>query len=124
MGGALAALLVVVAMAGLILLISRAWTPSPVTGRREVRLPGRQRAEVAAALADARWIAAHDERDGETRVLLRRSCTGPDGWPIVLEERVFDTVPGDDPAWEVRFTEAMAAARFRCEYLNREETAG
>jgi hypothetical protein len=123
MGGALAALLVVAAMAGLILLLARAWTPSPVTGRREVRLPGRRRAEVEAALAGARWSAAHDERDGETRVLLRRSCTGPDGWPIVLEERVFDTVPGDDPAWEARFTEAMAAARFRCEYLNREESA-
>ena len=124
MGWAIAAVLVVAALAALIVLVARAWTPSPVTGRQGGQLPGRQREEVAEAITGATWAAAHDEVDGVTRVLLRRSCTGPDGWPIVLEDRVFETVPADDPAWEVRFTEAMAAARFRCDYLNREESAG
>ena len=34
---------------------------------------------------------------------------------------MFDTFPAHDPMWEVRFTEAMAGARFRCSYLNTEE---
>jgi hypothetical protein len=42
----------------------------------------------------------------------------------VLEERVFATIPAADPAWEPRFTEAMARARFRCDYLNAEDAAG
>ncbi|MGY1715307.1 hypothetical protein [Geodermatophilus nigrescens] len=72
----------------------------------------------------ATWGPAHDEVDGVTRVLLRRSRPGPDGEPVVLEERVFTTFPADDPAWETRFTEAMAGARFRCRYLDAEESAG
>src|SRR3954464_5601755 len=83
-------------------------------------LPARERAQVAAAIAGARWAPAHDEVDGTTRVLLRRSYTGLDGLPAVLEERVFETLPARDPAWESRFTEAMAGARFRCQYLNAE----
>ncbi|MGY1649821.1 hypothetical protein [Geodermatophilus sp. SYSU D01119] len=72
----------------------------------------------------ATWGAAHDEVDGVTRVLLRRSRPGPDGEPVVLEDRVFATFPADDPAWEARFTEAMAGARFRCRYLDAEESPG
>ena len=45
-------------------------------------------------------------------------------YPVVLEERVLQTFPADDPAWEARFTEGMAAARFRCSYLNAEESPG
>ena len=123
--GALAWLLVLVAaLALLAVLVARATTPALPTGRRGLRLPGRQRAELARTLEAARWAAAHDEQDGVTRVLLRRSCTGPDGWPLVLEERVFATIPASDPDWEPRFTEAMAQARFRCDYLNTEEAAG
>ena len=123
--GALAWLLVVVvALAALVVLLGRPTLPALPTGRRGERLPPRRRAELARTLADARWAAAHDEEDGVTRVLLRRSCTGPDGWPLVLEERVFATIPASDPDWEPRFTEAMAQARFRCEYLNTEEAAG
>jgi hypothetical protein len=123
--GALAWLLVlVVALAALAVLVGRATTPALLTGRRGVRLPGRQRAQLARTLEAARWAAAHDEQDGVTRVLLRRSCTGPDGWPLVLEERVFVTIPASVPDWEPRFTEAMAQARFRCDYLNTEEAAG
>jgi hypothetical protein len=85
-------------------------------------LPARDRAWLAASIAHARWAPAHDEVDGSTRVLLRRSCTGLDGRPEVLEERVFETFPADDPAWEARFTEAMAGARYRCGYLNTEES--
>jgi hypothetical protein len=85
------------------------------------RLPSRQRAELAAAIAHARWVPAHDEVDGTTRVLVRRSYTGLDGRPVVLDERVIETFPAQDPAWEVSFTEAMARARFRCSYLNTEE---
>ena len=86
------------------------------------RLPGRARGELAAAIAQARWVPAHDEVDGTTRVLLRRTYTGLDGRPAVLEERVLETFPAQDPAWEARFTEAMSNARFRCAYLNAEES--
>ena len=65
---------------------------------------------------------AHDEVDGVTRVLLRRTYTGLDGRPAVLEERVLETFPAQDPAWEALFTEAMSRARFRCAYLNAEES--
>jgi hypothetical protein len=87
-----------------------------------VRLPSRERAELAAAIAQARWVPGHDEVDGETRVLVRRTYTGLNGLPVVLEERVLDTFPALDPAWEARFTEAMSNARFRCAYLNAEES--
>jgi hypothetical protein len=84
-------------------------------------LPARERAELAGAIARARWTPAHDEVDGTTRVLVRRSYTGLDGQPVVLEERVLETFPANDPAWEALFTEAMSKARFRCSYLNTEE---
>jgi hypothetical protein len=84
-------------------------------------LPSRQRAELAAAIAQARWVPGHDEVDGTTRVLVRRVYTGLDGRPVLLEERVLETFPAQDPAWEARFTEAMSSARFRCAYLNAEE---
>ena len=87
-------------------------------------LPARQRAELAEAVARAHWAPAHDEVDGVTRVLLRRSYPGADGLPVVLEDRVYTTFPAADPAWEARFTEAMSGARFRCSYLNAEESAG
>jgi hypothetical protein len=87
------------------------------------QIPARQRAELAQAIAQARWAPAHDELDGATRVLLRRSYVGLDGLPVVLEERVLETFPAADPAWEALFTEAMSKARFRCEYLNAEESA-
>lgn len=84
-------------------------------------IPSRQRAELAAAIAEARWVPAHDEVDGETRVLVRRVYTGLDGRPVVQDERVLETFPARDPAWEARFTESMSAARYRCDYLNAEE---
>ena len=107
---------------GLILLLGWVvWTAVrggvPGTGA----LPSRQRAELAAAIAQARWVPGHDEVDGTTRVLVRRAYTGLDGHPVVIEERVLETFPAADPAWEARFTEAMAKARFRCTYLNTEE---
>jgi hypothetical protein len=117
-------LLLVAALAALAVLVGRATTPALPSGRRGIRLPARRRAEMARSLETARWAATHDEQDGITRVLLRRACTGPDGWPLVLEERVFATIPASDPDWEPRFTEAMALARFRCDYLNTEEAAG
>jgi hypothetical protein len=86
-------------------------------------LPARQRAELAAAIERARWVPGHDEVDGQTRVLLRRTYPGLDGHPTVLEERVLDTFSARDPAWEARFTEAMSQARFRCTYLNTEESS-
>ena len=87
-------------------------------------LPTRDRELMAAAIAQARWVPGHDEVDGQTRVLVRRTYTGLDGRPEVLEERVLETFPAQDPAWEALFTEAMARARFRCTYLNGEERAG
>lgn len=85
-------------------------------------LPSRQRAQLAAAIEQARWVPAHDEVDGTTRVLVQRTYIGLDGRPEVLDERVLETFPAQDPAWEARFTEAMSAARFRCTYLNAEES--
>ncbi|SFN97724.1 hypothetical protein SAMN05660359_00729 [Geodermatophilus obscurus] len=116
-----AELVVLLLLAGLLLYGLGVWSASPSgsPGATPARLPGRRRTE--AAVARARWAPAHDEVDGETRVLLRRAYTGPDGLPAVLEERVFQTFPSADPAWEVRFTEAMADARYRCGYLNAEE---
>jgi hypothetical protein len=87
------------------------------------RLPARDRELVAAAIARARWVPGHDEVDGRTRVLVRRTCTGLDGRPEVLEERVMETFSAQDPSWEALFTEAMSRARFRCTYLNGEEQA-
>jgi hypothetical protein len=84
-------------------------------------LPPGPRAELAAAIAAARWVPAHDEVDGATRVLVRKTYTRLDGRPEVLEERVLTTFPSDDPEWEVRFIEGMSQARFRCTYLNAEE---
>lgn len=122
MTGLLAAVALVVVLALVI-----AWVTWPE--RRLVALAGperralspRDRARMAEAVAAARWAPAHDEVGGRTRVLLRRSCTGLDGLPVVLEGRVFAEFPADDPAWEARFTEAMAGARFRCRYLDAEE---
>ncbi|HEV7211921.1 MAG TPA: hypothetical protein VGN47_09455 [Blastococcus sp.] len=86
------------------------------------RLSARDRAELATAIERARWAPGHHEADGVTRVLVRRSYTGLDGRPVVLEERVLETFPANDPAWEGLFTEAMSKARFRCQYLNAEES--
>ncbi|RBY74444.1 hypothetical protein DQ238_21980 [Geodermatophilus sp. TF02-6] len=115
---ALTELVLFVLLAGLLLYALGTW--STRTGPR--RLPARRRAELATAVAQARWAPAHDEVDGVTRVLLRRCYTGLDGLLVVLEERVYTTFPASDPAWEARFTEAMSGARFRCTYLNAEES--
>ena len=115
-------LLVLAVALGLILLFGLAvWTAlRGGNGARGV-LPSRERAALAAAIAQARWIPGHDEVEGETRVLVRRAYTGLDGQPVVLEERVLESFPAQDPAWEARFTEGMSKARFRCTYLNTEE---
>ena len=114
-------LLLLVGAAALVVLCGWvAWTA--VSGRAGTRaLPSRERAQIAAAIAEARWVPGHDEVDGTTRVLVRRGYTGLDGHPVVLEQRVLESCPADDPAWEVLFTEAMSKARFRCGYLNSEE---
>lgn len=121
---ALAELLIVLLLVGLLVLGGwAAWTAlrAPAGGPGAPALPPRQRAAVAAAIAGAHWVPAHAETNGVTRVLLHRTYTGLDGRPVVLEERMLQSFPADDPAWEARFTEAMAAARFRCSYLNAEE---
>lgn len=98
----------------------RAWAGPRPLGAVDTALvlPPRARAELAAAIAAARWAPAHDEVDGETRVLVRKSYTGLDGRPETLEERVIVAFASDDPQWEVRFIEGMGQARFRCTYLN------
>ncbi len=118
---ALVELVLILAVLALLVVVGRAlWT---ALQRDAVgALPARQRAELAAAIDRARWVPAHDEVDGMTRVLVRRTYTGLDGRQAVLDERVLQTFPAQDPAWEARFTEAMSAARFRCAYLNAEES--
>ena len=61
----------------------RAWVgPRPAIALDAAHvLPAGARAELAAAIAAARWAPAHDEVDGATRVLVRRSYTGLDGRP-------------------------------------------
>ena len=118
----LAELVLVVLLVGLLVL--GAWAALTAwRGAAPGRLPTRERAELAAAIDRARWVPAHDEVDGVTRVLLRRAYTGLDGHPAVLDERVLETFPAQDPAWEALFTEAMSRARFRCAYLNAEESS-
>ena len=123
---ALAELVMLLALVGLLVYALGVWSTRPAVppGVGRQRLPAGSRARTAAAIARARWAPAHDEVDGETRVLLRRAYTGPDGLPVVLEDRVYTTFSAADPAWEARFTEAMSAARFRCSFLNAEESAG
>ncbi|MGR7025295.1 hypothetical protein [Geodermatophilus sp. URMC 62] len=118
---ALAELLVLLLLAGLLLYALGTSSARP-SDSGPARLSGRRRAGPADAVARARWAPAHDEVDGQTRVLLRRAYAGPDGLPVVLEDRVYTAFPSGDPAWEARFTEAMAGARFRCSYLNAEES--
>ena len=114
-------LVLIVGVIASLLLVGRAlWTALRPSAAGP--LPPRQRAELAAAIAQARWAPGHDEVAGETRILVRRTYTGLDGRPEVLEERVLETFPAQDPAWEARFTEGMSAARFRCAYLNAEES--
>ena len=119
-------LVVLLAVLGLLLYALGVWSARPAVraGAGAEALPVRSPAELAAAVARARWAPAHDEVDGRTRVLLRRSYPGPDGLPVVLEDRVYTAFASADPAWEARFTEAMSGARFRCSYLNAEESAG
>jgi hypothetical protein len=97
------------------------WTAVRGGSRGVGALPSRERAEIATAISLARWVPGHDEVDGTTRVLVRRAYTGLDGHPVVLEERVIESFPAEDGAWEALFTEAMSKARFRCSYLNAEE---
>lgn len=115
----LAQLLLVVLLLGLVALV--AWGARAALQPGPGQLPARDRAQL---LASAGWAPGHDEVDGVTRVLLRRSYTGPDGLPVVLDLRVFETFPANDPAWEARFTEAMAGARYRCAFLNAEDSLG
>ena len=119
-------LVVLLALVGLLVYGIGVWSARPAVppGAGPQRLTGRSRAQLADAVARARWAPAHDEVDGVTRVLLRRSYVGPDGLPVVLEDRVYTAFPAADSAWETRFTEAMSGARFRCSYLNAEESAG
>jgi hypothetical protein len=120
---ALAELALAVLLVGLLVLGGwAAWTAWRGAGPGQ--LPSRARAELATAIGQARWVPAHDEVDGVTRVLVRRTYTGLDGRPAVLEERVLETFPAQDAAWEALFTEAMSRARFRCSYLNAEEASG
>ena len=122
----LAELVVLLLLAGLLLYGLGVWSTRPAVppGAARQQLAGPHQARLAHAVARARWEPAHDEVDGETRVLLRRSYVGPDGLPVVLEDRVYTTFSATDPAWEARFTEAMSGARYRCSYLNAEESAG
>jgi hypothetical protein len=119
-------LVVLLALVGLLLYALGVWSTRPAVPRAapRQRLSGGSRNRIAGAVARARWAPAHDEVDGQTRVLLRRAYTGPDGLPVVLEDRVYTAFSATDPAWETRFTEAMSGARFRCSYLNAEESAG
>jgi hypothetical protein len=120
--GVVELLLIALVVGGLGVAVWMAWRALAPAGGGPRALPARDRAWLAAQIAGARWTVAHDEVEGTTRILLRRGYTGLDGRPAVLEERVFETFSSDDPAWEARFTEAMAGARFRCTYLNAEDS--
>jgi hypothetical protein len=115
-------LVLILAVLGCLVVVGRALWRALQRGS-DGPLSPRRRAELAAAVALASWVPGHDEVDGETRILVRRVYTGLDGRPDVLEERVLETFSAQDPSWEVRFTEAMSTARFRCAYLNAEQSS-
>jgi hypothetical protein len=71
--------------------------------------------------ARAAWKPAHRQAGGRTEVVLQRVRTRADAEVEVLEERPFDEWADDDPMWDARFAESMAAARHRCELMNTEE---
>lgn len=81
-------------------------------------------AQRARELEQARWKAAHYELDGVTHVVVQKTVPGVTGDPEVVDRREVRTVHPDDPHWEATFTDAMADARVRAEYLNAEESAG
>ena len=99
-------------------------SPSVRYPPRGVPTPELQLFGTANGTSQRRGGTGRPEVDGRTRVLLRHSYAGPDGLPVVLEDRVYTAFASDDPAWETLFTEAMSGARFRCSYLNAEESAG
>jgi hypothetical protein len=116
-------LLIVLAVIGCVAAVGYAGWTMVRSAMSPTSLPGRgERTLTAEAIKTARWTPAHDEVDGRTRILLRRSYTGLDGLPVVLEERVLTAFPADDPTWESNFAEEMANARVRCSFLNAEES--
>lgn len=87
------------------------------SGQGTPRLTGQRTPE----LARAAWKPAHRQAGGRTEIVLQRVRRSAGGGAEVLEERPFDQWADDDPMWDARFAESMAAARHRCELMNTEE---
>ena len=70
------------------------------------------------ATEPGRWRPAHVSRDGVTHVVVRREGANTGR---VLDERQVVTVPDDDPDYDAKFLEALAAAESRAALFNSEE---
>jgi hypothetical protein len=66
------------------------------------------------------WRAAHWSKRGRTHVGVQRALQLPNGREDVIERREMTSIPDDAPDYELRFSDAMAAARVRAEVLNAE----
>ncbi len=72
-----------------------------------------------AAIAGARWEAAHYAAGNTTRVVVRKvvPATG-----VVVDEHLLAVVADDDSNYHARFLEAMAEARQRVALFESEES--
>ena len=74
--------------------------------------------EPRSATQRGRWVAAHYDVGGLTRVVLEKvSAQGG----RVLDEHLVATIPVGDPDYDARFLTAMATARERCALFEAEE---
>jgi hypothetical protein len=73
--------------------------------------------------APARWRAGHWSGRGRTRVGVERVAVSAAGREEILERREMITIEDAAPDYELRFMDAMAAARVRADVLNAESEA-
>ena len=73
--------------------------------------------------APARWRAGHWSGRGRTRVGVERVAASAAGREEILERREMTSIEDAAPDYELRFMDAMAAARVRADVLNAESEA-
>ena len=70
--------------------------------------------------APPRWRAAHWSSPARTHVGVQCAVERADGRTDVVDRREMTSIPDDAPDYELRFSDAMAAARVRADVLNAE----
>jgi hypothetical protein len=91
------------------------------SGRRAGPPPALIRPGARAGAWQGAWQAGHYAEGGQTHVVVERVYADADGLRRAADRRKVAAVDDDAPDWELRFSEAMAAARVRAEVLNAEE---